>query len=110
MQWQHSLPLKTAKRKVDESVDGPAAKISKETKNVNFKCDTCGHTTGYKYNLKRHMELYKHKELEVDFYESFAINYLILVILFECITCCHNVREGFTKNTMHFFVNKGRGP
>ena len=61
MQWQHALPLKTAKRKVDTSVGGPASKKSKEPTKNNFKCDTCGHTTGYKYNLKRHMERFKHK-------------------------------------------------
>ena len=32
MQWQHSLPLKTAKRKVDESVGGPAPKNLKNQK------------------------------------------------------------------------------
>ena len=69
MQWQRALPLKTAKRKVDMSVGPTVSKKSKEQTKNNFKCDTCGHTTGYKYKRKRHMERYKHNQLKRNFYE-----------------------------------------
>ena len=56
--------LDTAKGKIKWSVGGLAAKKSKEPTKKNFKCDNCERTTGIKYNLKRHIECYKHKSLE----------------------------------------------